>query len=396
MPHFDPFDYALHENPYPVYAQLRAEAPCYHNPEHDFWALSRHADVLAAMKDSQLLSNREGISLESGDLGIEAEKVFSILGMDPPRHGKMRGLVSKAFTPRRVADLAEGIRALARKYLARVAGKGKCDFVEDFAGKLPMDVVSEMFAVPQADREELSRWANLVVHREPGIRGVPPAGIQASTKLLHYFGEMVGERRAKPGDDLAGALIAAEIDGEKLNDGEIVAFCYLMIIAGNETTTKLLANCLYWLQQNPAQREKVRGGAARIPQWIEETLRYDNSTQMIARTSNREFTLHNVTVPAGKKVLLLIGAANRDEAVFKEAARYNIERDAREHLSFGRGAHFCLGAALARLQTRIALEEVQARLPNWRVHPEGAERMHSPNVRGFSKLPITFTPTRGA
>jgi hypothetical protein len=388
--HFDPFDYDFHEDPYPIYEVLREKAPLYHNEEAGFWALSRHADVLAGFKDTKRFSNASGVSLEVSGLGDNIELVMSILGMDPPRHGKMRSLVSKGFTPRRVAQLEPSVRTLATTYIDRFVEVGQCDWVADFAGRLPMDVVSEMLGVPESDRDELRGWADLVLHREEGVRGVPQAGIESSGKLLGYFSEMIGARRRAPGTDLASALLEVEVEGERLKDAEILAFCYLMIIAGNETTTKLLANCLYWLDRNPEQRAKIEGHPERIPDWIEETMRYDNSTQLMARTLTEDVEMYGETMPAGDKLLLLIGSANRDEAVFENPERYDLDRATGEHLSFGRGAHFCLGAALARLETRVSLEEATRRLPEWRVDAAGAERVHNPNVRGFSKLPLAF------
>lgn len=390
MIHFDPFDYDFHEDPYPIYEVLREKAPLYHNEEAGFWALSRHADVLAGFKDTKRFSNASGVSLEVSGLGDNIELVMSILGMDPPRHGKMRSLVSKGFTPRRVAQLEPSVRTLATTYIDRFVEVGQCDWVADFAGRLPMDVVSEMLGVPESDRDELRGWADLVLHREEGVRGVPQAGIESSGKLLGYFSEMIGARRRAPGTDLASALLEVEVEGERLKDAEILAFCYLMIIAGNETTTKLLANCLYWLDRNPEQRAKIEGHPERIPDWIEETMRYDNSTQLMARTLTEDVEMYGETMPAGDKLLLLIGSANRDEAVFENPERYDLDRATGEHLSFGRGAHFCLGAALARLETRVSLEEATRRLPEWRVDAAGAERVHNPNVRGFSKLPLAF------
>lgn len=390
MVHFDPFDYGFHEDPYPIYERLRVEAPLYHNEDVGFWALSRHADVLAGFKDTKRLTNRKGISLEMSDLGDNIELVLSILGMDPPRHTKMRSLVSRGFTPRRVAQLEGSIRDLATTYLDRVVDKGECDWVADFAGRLPMDVVSEMLGVRQEDRDELRSWADMVLHRDEGVRGVPAAGVEASGKLLQYFQKLIASRRDTPGDDLASALLSVELEGEKLGESEVLAFCYLMIIAGNETTTKLLANCLYWLHQNEGERAKVQGRPERISDWVEETLRYDNSTQLMARTLTTDITMYDQTMKAGDKLLLLIGSANRDESVFPDPTRYDLDRETGDHLSFGRGAHFCLGASLARLETRVSLEELQRRLPDWKVQIDAAERVHNPNVRGFSKLPLSF------
>jgi cytochrome P450 len=387
---FDPFAYGFHEDPYPIYRALREQAPVYRNDELGFWALSRHADVLAAFKDPATFSNAGGVSLEMGALGEDASAVLSFLGMDPPRHTRMRGLVSKGFTPRRVAALEPRIRELAVGYLERACAEAGFDFVAGFAGRIPMDVVSELLGIPEAERDELRRLADLVLHREPGLAGIPPEGIEASAKLLRHFSRVVAERRRQPGEDLASALCAAELDGERLADKDVIAFLYLMIIAGNETTTKLLANAVYWLQRNPAARAELDADPGLVPAWIEETLRYDNSTQLMARTAARDARVHGETIRQGDKVLLLIGSANRDERVFPDPDLYDLRRDTSEHLSFGRGIHFCLGASLARLEARVALEELLRRAPRFAIDEARLRRVHSTNVRGFSAMPMTI------
>jgi len=392
--HFDPFAYAFHEDPYPVYRALREYAPVYKSPEMGFWALSRHADVVAGFKDHERLCNSGGISLEMGDLGGDMSAVLSILGMDPPRHTRMRSLVSRGFTPRRVAELEPRVRQMATATIDRFIEQGRCDFVADFAGRLPMDVVSEMLGVPASDRDQLRAWADTVLHREEGVRGVPPEGVAASMKLLEYFFKLVAARRKQPAADLASALLQVELDGDRLDEKDVIAFCYLMIIAGNETTTKLLANALFWLAENPAARAEVSANLALVPDWVEETLRYDNSTQLMARTVTRDFELHGEKLQRGEKLLLLIGSANRDERVFPQPDVFDIHRDTSESLAFGKGIHFCLGAALARLEGRVSLEEVMRRLPDYRIEASGIQRVHSTNVRGFSALPIAFTPGR--
>jgi hypothetical protein len=258
-----------------------------------------------------------------------------------------------------------------------------------------MDVVSEMLGVPEADRDELRGWSDTILHRAEGVRGVPPEGVAASGRLLHYFVNVVAERRKRPGDDLASALCAAEIEGERLSDKEIIAFLYLMIIAGNETTTKLLANAVYWLERHPAALEEVSEDPALVPLWVEETLRFDNSTQLMARTVSRDFSFQGHAMERGQKVLLLIGSANRDERVFPAPDVFDLHRDTSAHLSFGRGTHFCLGAALARLEARVALEEVLRRIPGYAIDEPRCVRVHSTNVRGFAALPMTASPRSG-
>jgi len=389
---FDPFDYGFHEDPYPTYRALREQSPVHWNEELGFWALSRHADVLAGFKDWEHFTNTGGISLEVGELSADSTAVLSILAMDPPRHDRIRALVSKGFTPRRVADLEPSIRALAVRYLEGVREAGRMDFVADFAGRIPMDVVSEMLGVPESDRDELRGWSDTILHREEGVRGVPPEGVAASGRLLRYFVDVVAERRRRPGADLASALCTAELDGEKLSDRDIIAFLYLMIIAGNETTTKLLANAVFWLARHPATRKEVQEDPARVPQWVEETLRFDNSTQLMARTVSEDFTYQGHAMQRGQKVLLLIGSANRDERVFPDPDRFDVHRDTSAHLSFGRGTHFCLGAALARLEARVSLEEVLRRIPDFEIDEARLVRVHSTNVRGFASVPMRFGP----
>jgi cytochrome P450 len=389
--HFDPFAYATHEDPYPIYKRLREEAPVYRNDDIGFWALSRHADVLAAFKDPVRFSNAKGVALEQGGVS-DPTSVTSFLAMDPPRHDKLRGLVSRGFTPRRVAELEPHIRDLARHYLDTFAERGRCDFIQELAGKLPMDVVSEMLGVPAADRDMLRHWADSVLHRDEGAPGIPKEAIDSSMKLLGYFGDLLRERKRSRGADLVSDLIVAEVDGERLSDADIMGFLFLMIIAGNETTTKLLGNALYWSWKNPGERAKVRRNPALIPQWVEETLRYDNSTQALMRTMTRAHEIRGETLAEGDRVLLLIGSANRDEEVFERADVYDIERDTSASLSFGRGTHFCLGASLARLEGRVSLEEVMKAIPDYELDEGGLVRVHSTNVRGFANVPIEFTP----
>ncbi|GGU40258.1 cytochrome P450 [Nocardioides albus] len=395
---FDPYDYDFHEDPYPVYARLRDEAPLYHNVSDDFWALSRHADVHAALKNDTVFSNRMGVSLDASAWNQDAHRVMSFLALDGKEQTRLRKLVSAGFTPRRVRDLVPGVQALADHYLDRllVANEdhGEVDWIAELAGKLPMDVISQMIGVAEADRDEVRRLADLMVHREDGVRDVPEAGMAAALELISYYVTMVAERRKRPGDDLTSALVRAEIDGDRLHDGEIIAFLILLVVAGNETTTKLLGNALLHLGANPAQAEDVFTGPDLVGAWVEETLRHDTSTQMLARYVAEDVELHGQVVPAGSKLLVLIGSANRDERVFTAPTVFDIHRSPDElakSMSFGVGRHFCLGANLARLEARVVLEELVRRTSGLEVHSERAVRVHSTNVRGFAELPVTFT-----
>ena len=389
--HYSPYDYAIHEDPYPTYARLRDEAPLYRNDELDFWALSRHDDVLAAFRNPAQLSNRFGVSLDPSAYGPSAHRSMSFLAMDPPAHTRMRSLVSKAFTPRRVAALEDGVRRLAVEHIEAAVAAGGFDFVADFAGLLPMDVISEMIGVPRPDRPELRRLADLLVHREEGLFDVPPAGMEAALTLAGYFAAMVAERRRRPGDDLTSALLGAEADGDRLDDDEIISFLFLLVVAGNETTTKLLANAWYWAWRHPAERAKVFADPNRIPDWVEETLRFDTSSQMLLRVTTGDVELCGQNVGDGERVLLLVGSANRDPRCFAEPDRYDIGRDTTKLVSFGSGRHFCLGAALARLEARVGLEELLRRVDDYDIDEAGARRVHSINVRGFAHLPTAVS-----
>jgi cytochrome P450 len=389
---YDPYSYEIHEDPYPTYERLRAEAPVYRNDQHGFWALSRHADVIEGFRDTATYSSAMGVSLDPEASGPHAHRTMSFLAMDPPRHGRMRGLVSRGFTPRRVLDLEPRIREIAVGYIEAGVERGSFDFIGDLAGKLPMDVISELVGVPEPDRAELRRLSDLLVHREEGVMGVPQAGVEAALTLAGYYADMIATRRARRTDDLTSALIDVDVDGERLSDDDIISFLFLMVVAGNETTTKLLGNAWYWAWRNPDERAKpFTEGPDRIIDWVEETLRYDTSSQMLARVTTRDLELRGTTIPAGDRVLLLVGSANRDEDVFPDPTRYDIGRDTSQIASFGFGRHFCLGASLARLEARVCLEELVARVADYDVDPDGIERVHSVNVRGLATLPTTVS-----
>ena len=388
---YNPYAYAMHEDPYPTYARLRAEAPVYRSDEFDFWALSRHEDVLGAFRNVDAFSNAWGVSLDPAAFSPEAHRTMSFLALDPPKHTRMRSLVGKGFTPTKVNAMEERIRQITLEHLLPALERGTFDFVEDFAGKVPMDVISELVGVPVADRPELRRLADLVLHRDDGVFDVPVEGMEAALTLVVYYQEMVDERRTRRTDDLTSALIDAEIDGDRLTDEEIVAFLFLMVVAGNETTTKLLANAWYWGWRNPDERAKPFADPTRVADWAEETLRFDTSSQMLLRVTRRPMELHGTAVAEGERVLLLAGSANRDGSVFPDPDRYDLDRDTSKLVSFGSGRHFCMGAPLARLEARIALGELVSRVAEYDVDPDGIARVHSINVRGLATLPTTVT-----
>src|ERR1700758_1800699 len=392
-PLLDPYDYDFHEDPYPYYQRLRDDAPLYHNEELGFWALSRHSDVLKGFRNSTSLSNRDGVSLDPVSRGPHASKTMSFLAMDDPAHLRLRTLVSKGFTPRRIRELEPRVTQLAVQHLDTMleqADSGTADYVAEFAGKLPRDVISELMGVPQADRDHIRALADGVMHRENRVTDVPASAIEASLNLIVYYQEMVAERRKKPTDDLTSALLEAEIDGDRLTDDEILGFMFLSVIAGNETTTKLLTNAAFWGHKNPDQLDPIYDDRSRVPLWVEETLRYDTSSQILARTVAGELTLYGTTIPVGDVLVLLPGSAHRDERVFEDPDKYLVGRDIGSKLvSFGSGAHFCLGAHLARMEARVALTGLFKRIRRYEVDEANAVRVHSSNVRGFAHLPIS-------
>jgi len=387
----DPYDYDFHEDPYPYYRRLRDEAPLYRNEDQKFWALSRHADVVQGFRNSTSLSNKHGVSLDPISRNEHAHRVMSFLALDDPGHLRLRTLVSKGFTPRRIRELEARVTEIAVQHLDAAVQSDQFDFVDDFAGKLPMDVISELMGVPESDRVRIRALADGVMHRDDGVKDVPAEAIQASADLMVYYADMVSSRRAKLTDDLTSALVEAEIDGDKLTDEEIIAFLFLMVVAGNETTTKLLANAAYWGFKNPDQLAPVFDDHSLVKPWVEETLRYDTSSQILARAVSADITLYDTTIPEGDVLLLLPGSANRDDRVFDNPDEYRIDREIGSKLvSFGSGAHFCLGAHLARMEAQVALTEFFKRVRGYEVDEANSVRVHSSSVRGFAHLPITI------
>lgn len=388
----DPYDYDFHEDPYPYYRRLRDEAPLYRNDDLNFWALTRHADVHRGFRNSVALSNKLGVSLDPISRTPEAYRTMSFLAMDDPAHLRLRTLVSKGFTPRRIRELEARVLELTNEHLDSALQNESFDYITDFADKLPMDVISELVGVPEPDRQRLRALADTVLHREDGVTDVPKSALVAAMDLLVYYADMVSQRRKAPTDDLTSALLEAEIDGDRLGDDEIMAFLFLMVVAGNETTTKLLGNAVYWGGRNPDQLAGVYADASRIPLWVEETLRYDTSSQILARVVAEDVEFHGVTLHEGDTLLLVPGSANRDERVFEAADEFRIGREiGSKLLSFGSGAHFCLGAHLARMEARVALTELFHRIRGYEVDEANAVRVHSSSVRGFAHLPITVT-----
>ena len=353
----------------------------------DFWVLSRFDDVFEGYGDWKTYTSTNGISLsEVGD-------ALSMIQMDPPQQVALRNLVSRAFTLRRIAEMEPRIRHLTGELLEALHDVRECDIIERFAALLPSNVICTMLGIPVDDHEQLRLLTEQILHRDPGTLTPPATSVDAATRVIEYFGSHVATKRKQPENDLVSALCAAELEGRLLDDAEILGFCFLLLSGGNETTEKLIANTLYLLARHPDQRRQVIEDPSLLPGAIEESLRLISPTQYMVRTTTRDVEKHGCILEKGKKVVLLIGAANRDDRKYSEPDRFDIRREMDRHLAFGYGTHFCLGASLARLESRVALEEIHLRLPAYDIDESGIEMVHAGNVAGMARLPIRFTPT---
>lgn len=389
-PYYDPYDYAIDADPHAVWRHLRDEAPLYRNDRYDFWALSRFADVYEASVDWKTYSSARGTVLELIDKLPEPR---SMIFQDPPEHEALRKLVSRAFSPRRIAALETRIRELVVGYLDSVVGSGGFDYVADFGARLPAMVIGSMLGVPREDQEQVRRWTDEVLHRDPDETAPSPRIKAVQRELWGYFWRYIQERRSQPRDDMMTDLLEAEIvadDGgrRRLSDPEVLTFIALLSGAGNETVARLLGWAGFVLARNPDERTKLVANPGLIPNAVEELLRYEAPSPVQARIVMRNVTLHGSTVPAGARMLLLTGSAGRDEREYDEPDAFRVERKLDRHVSFGYGIHFCLGASLARLEGRIALEETLRRFPAWTVDEAKAAMVHTSTVRGWAKLPI--------
>lgn len=382
---YDPYDHNIHTDPFPIYRELRDRYPLYHNEDKKFWALTRFDDVLNAANDFETFSSEGGITIEGG-----GNQFPMMILMDPPRHDRLRSIVSRAFTSRRVAELEPRIRKLADGLLDEFISNGGGDLVDALASPIPSLVIADMLGVPGEDRAKFREWSDAAIRQDPNVPDTQRAGMVAARALYEYFGHVVEERRKRPADDLVTALIHAEVDGEKLSQQELLGFCFLLLVAGNETTTNLISNGAIAFAENPDQRRAVRVDLSLLPKAVEEVLRFDGPVQGLARTLTREVEFYGQKVAVGEKILLLYGAANRDERRFDEPDKFDIRRKQRSHLAFGQGRHFCLGAALARLEGQLAFEALLTRIPDYELVSGGREYLHSGPIRGLDKLLIEF------
>jgi cytochrome P450 len=385
----DPFSREFHADPYPTYAWLREYEPC-HRSDDGWYALSRYDDVLAASQQPLLYSSAEGTSIEALDT---ATMPPMMIFMDPPDHDILRKLVIRVFTPRAVADLESFVRATASELLARLRANGGGDFVEEFSSQLPMNVIMQLLGVPPADRDPLRRWMDASLERGEKPPYVTERALDGMTRMHEYWAAFVADRRARPDGGFVSDLCQVEIDDGSgrvgLTDAEVIGFCNLIGAAGTETLTKLLANAVVLFQRNPSEWLKVRSDPSSIPGAVEETLRYWPPSQYQGRVLTDDVTMHDVHIPTGARVLLLTGSANHDEREFTDPDRFDIDREPHLALGFGVGLHFCLGAALARLEGRVGLEEFVRAFPDYEIDEDNLRRVEMSNVHGFASVPIT-------
>lgn len=386
---YDPTDWQTQIDPYPTYAWLREHAPVYQNEKMGFWALSRFDDVWDAHLDYETFSSAWGQTLEKTLTPLPL-----MISMDPPKHTRVRQLVSKVFTPRRVAELEPTVREITRRRLEGLEPGDQIDLFERLASSMPMDVISAMLGVPTSDRDHVRQQTNIAMHRESNSLEIPPVALGAQAKVAEYFVGFIRERQKKPQDDLISALIGADLRDVETNQmtrlsfEELLGFCILLANAGHETTARLICNSAVTLFRHPDQRAAIASDPRLMPNAVEELLRVDPPSQVQGRWSVKPWTRHGVTIPADVRVLLLTGAAHRDERQFPEPDRFDIHRKLDRTVHFGQGHHLCIGKSLARQECRVAFEEILARFPDYEIDESQLEWSHNNNVRGYSKVPM--------
>ena len=395
MKSFNPMDPEFLADPYPTYHRLRAEDPVHHSPL-GFWVLTRYEDVSSVLRDPRFIKEPLA-ALVAARFGAEVPRGvgLSMLDRDPPDHTRLRGLVSKAFTPRVVEGLRPRIQQIVDGLIARAQAVGSMDVIEEFAYPIPVNVICEMMGVPVQDHERFKGWS-LDIARGldsvwlPPDSEVPRRSAAARHAMSGYFRELIAARRASPRGDLLSALIAAEEAGDKLSEEELVATCILILIAGHETTVNLIGNGVLALLRHPDELDRLRRTPALITSAVEELLRYDGPVQRTARVASDDATIGGRTIRKGDMVMPFIGAADRDPAQFPDPDRLDLSRGDNRHLAFGWGIHFCLGAPLARVEGQIAIDALVRRLPRLALVGDTPEYRQSLTLRGLKTLPVKF------
>lgn len=390
---FDPFSDEFFDDPSDVYRRLRDEAPVYFNEEYGFFALSRFDDVVAAHRDWKAYSSTYGLTLDAlARHEPVSEEMRSIIMMDPPEHDRMRKLVSRVFTPRAIGRLEPMIREVVRAAIEPLEERTELDAVADLAAPFPVEVISRMLGVPEGERQQIRHWMDRSLHREHGQREMSSENMQAMFEIGAYMHALTAEKRKNPQDDMLSRLTEVSVDrGDgtetRLDDAEIAGFATLLGGAGAETVTKLVGNAVVLFSHHPDQWDLVRSDFERIPRAVEEILRLVPPSQYQGRFSVEEREFEGGTIPAGHPVLLLTGAATRDPRAFDRPDELDVTREPGLAVGFGHGVHSCLGAALARMESRIAIEEIARRWQRLDVDDSGLRRVHMSNVAGYANVP---------
>ena len=376
----DPIPQATCDDPHIVYRELREHHPLYYCEPRDLWVISRYADVLAIIKDPQTWSSAQGV-VPSG----YAPDDHPVIVIDPPDHTPMRKAVMRAFTPRRVAALSERIREFARQLLESFPSSGEVDAFETFTDPLPIYVMAELLGVDPGERAMFKRCGDAIVYSS----GADPESLRAAqAEPTEYLAGVFEERRREPRDDLISVLLTESPEGRALSRAELLALCFLLLVAGTETTTSALGNALLLLEHQREARKRLVADPSLIPAAAEEILRFDPPVQGLSRVATRDVEIRGEKIPEGARIHMLFAAANRDPRVFPDADRFDLARTPNNHLSFGFGIHFCLGASLARMELRVGIEELLRRAPDYRLLTDRLERLPSDTNRGFGALPI--------
>ena len=387
--HFDPYDVELIADPYPMFARLRDQAPLYYNAEYDFFAMSRFADVNKAVIDHVTYSSARGVILELIKANLDIPSGMLIFE-DPPIHDVHRKLLSRMFTPRKIGALEPMIRDFCAQLLDPLVGSGRFDFVKDLGAIMPMKVISMLLGIPENDQEYIRDRANAQLRTEAGK---PMKAVERGLSVGEQFEAYIDWRAKNPSDDIMTDLLNVEFVDEtgttrRLTRNEILVYLNVVAGAGNETTTRLIGWAGKVLAEHPDQRRELVENPALIPQAIEELLRYEPPAPHMSRYVTRNVTLYDQTVPEGSVMMMLLGAACRDERQFgPDASKFDIHREVRPHLTFSVGTHFCLGSALARLEGRVALEAILKRFPEWDLNLANAKLSPTSTVRGWETLP---------
>jgi cholest-4-en-3-one 26-monooxygenase len=381
--------------PHEAFAWLRDNDPVHFQPQREglgYWCITKYADIVKASKDFHHFSSEPNTfdTKDPPDPGID----LMMINMDPPRHTKLRQIVSKGFHPRIIANLETGVRRIVNEILDRVGPKGECDFVTDIAAELPMEVIAELAAVPGEDRQKIFDWTNTMIARgeDPEYSPTQEHAMNAFLEIQEYASGLVQERRERPGDDLLSAIVQGEVDGEHLTEFEHAIFFVMMMVAGNETTRNLVSGGMLALIQHPGERRRIRDDPSLFPTAVEEMLRWVTPVHHFIRTIREDMEVSGRRIRTGEKVALWYSSANRDDEVFAEPYRFDAGRQPNPHVTFGGGGpHFCLGFSLAQLEIKILFEEVLRRLPD--MEPAGpVERLRSNFINGIRHMPVRFTP----